>query len=390
MAARSSRDVESPLVPVPEEPTIRHKVYELFEEPGSSRAACCTVTFIVICIILSTISFCAETVPTLNGKYATTFYFLEIFFVTVFSIEYVTRLWASVPEKMTLQKFVFDPMNMIDVLSILPFFIDLLLLYIAKETEFSVDLRVLRALRLMRVFKIGRYSTQLQLIGGAMSRSMGSLFMLGLCMIFALIIFSTMIFLVERGTWDESMVCYVRLGDRAGSLGGLCSPFQSIPEASWWAITTMTTVGYGDTYPITNWGRFVGGLTMIIGILCVALPTTVLGVQFSDAFAAVTEEKAISDLKEKFPEKEQVTLELKAGVAHLEELQARLVVLLPEIERQLLKVTADDKSRNVAVKASFSHLSDSSVQAMSNAKNFLTATLPEPFGGSSINATPRA
>merc|ERR1719235_191142 len=280
---------------------------------------------------------------------------------------------------MTFQKFVLDPMNIVDILSIAPFFIDLLLVYLNKGQGSNVDLRVLRALRLMRVFKIGRYSTQLKLISAAMARSMGSLVMLGLCMIFALIIFSTMIFLVERGTWDESMGSYVRLGDRAGSLGGLCSPFQSIPEASWWAITTMTTVGYGDTYPITNWGRFVGGLTMIIGILCVALPTTVLGVQFSDAFAAVTEEKAISDLKEKFPERDQVTLELKAGLAHLEELQTKLVTLLPEIERQLLKVTADDKSRNVAVKASFSHLSDSSVQAMSNAQTFLKAAIPEPF-----------
>merc|ERR1719159_159088 len=172
------------------------------------------------------------------------------------------------------------------------------------------------------------------------------------------------------------MGCYVRLGDRAGVLAGLCSPFQSIPEASWWAITTMTTVGYGDTYPITNWGRFIGGLTMIIGILCVALPTTVLGVQFSDAFAAVTEEKAISDLKEKFPEREQVTLELKAGVAHLEELQSKLATLLPEGGLQLMNIWGEDKSRNIAVKASFSHLSDSSVQAMSNAKTFLTAALP--------------
>merc|ERR1719171_180544 len=280
---------------------------------------------------------------------------------------------------MTAQKFIFDPMNMIDILSILPFFVDLFIMYVLKDSAINVDLRVLRALRLMRVFKIGRYSTQLKLISAAMARSMGSLVMLGLCMIFALIIFSTMIFLVERGTWNDSMACYVRLGDRAGSLAGLCSPFQSIPEASWWAITTMTTVGYGDVFPITNGGRLIGGLTMIIGILCVALPTTVLGVQFSDAFAAVTEEKAISDLKEKFPEKDQVTMELKAGLAHLEELQGKLVTLLPEIERQLLKVTEGDKSRNIAVKASFSHLSDSSVQAMSNAKTFLTAALPGPF-----------
>merc|ERR1719265_1605512 len=109
------------------------------------------VSFIVICIIASTISFCTETIPSLGGgKHEKIFWYLEIFFITVFTIEYICRLWASVPEKMSLQKFVFDPMNMIDVLSILPFFIDPAFMYLAKESEFKVDLRVLRALRLMR------------------------------------------------------------------------------------------------------------------------------------------------------------------------------------------------------------------------------------------------
>merc|ERR1719235_1729936 len=236
---------------------------------------------------------------------------------------------------MTFQKFVLDPMNIVDILSIAPFFIDLLLVYLNKGQGSNVDLRVLRALRLMRVFKIGRYSTQLKLISAAMARSMGSLVMLGLCMIFALIIFSTMIFLVERGTWDESSACYVRLGDRTGSLGGLCSPFQSIPEAAWWAITTMTTVGYGDTYPITNWGRLVGALTMIIGILCVALPTTILGVQFSDNYGKVTEQKARDDLKLAFPDKASIREEMVAGMERLEELQKGLAELLPQVEKQL-------------------------------------------------------
>merc|ERR1719271_789007 len=191
---------------------------------------------------------------------------------------------------MTWQQFMFQPLNLIDILSILPFFIDLFVIYYMHESSYDLDLRFLRSLRLLRVFKIGRHSSQLSLIGGAMIQSLGSLFMLALCLIFALVIFSTLIFIIERGVWDESQGCYIRTGPRAGSLDGICSPFEPIPVAAWRAITTMTTVGYGDTYPITNGGRFIGGLTMIIGILCVALPTTVLGVQFSDAFAQVTEE----------------------------------------------------------------------------------------------------
>jgi len=361
-----------------QEPTTQHKVYELFEEPDSSRAAFYTVFFIIGCIIASTITFCLETVPTME-KHHQVFFFLEIFFVTVFSIEYICRFWASVPEKMSAAKFFFSPLNLIDILSIAPFFIGLITTYLVKGDAMDLDLRVLRALRLVRIFKIGRYSSQLKLIAGAMERSMASLIMLALCMVFALIIFSTLIFLVERGVWDPKQGCYIRTGDRMGSLDGLCSPFQSIPEACWWAITTMTTVGYGDTYPITDGGRIVGGLTMVIGILCVALPTTVLGVQFSDSFAEVTEEKEIHDLKARLPQKEGIRAELVKGLDHLDELHAELVKLLPEIEQQLLKVTSENKPRSSAVKASFGHLSDSTAQSVQNCKSFLRSTLPADF-----------
>lgn len=297
--------------------------------------------------------------------------------MTVFTIEYIARFWASVPEKMSATQFMFSPLNLIDILSIAPFFIGLVMLHVFKDKHYlDWDLRVLRALRLVRVFKIGRYSAQLKLIAGAMQRSMASLVMLALCMVFALIIFSTLIFLVERGVWDPKQGCYIRTGAHMGSLDGLCSPFQSIPEACWWAITTMTTVGYGDTYPITNGGRVIGGLTMVIGILCVALPTTVLGVQFSDSFAQVTEEKEILDLKAKLPRKEEIRSELVKGMSHLDELHAELVKLLPEIEQQLLKVTAENKGRNQAVKASFGHLSDSTMQSVQNCKKFLRSTMP--------------
>merc|ERR1719313_2070734 len=208
---------------------------------------------------------------------------------------------------------------------------------------------------------------------------MASLVMLALCMVFALIIFSTLIFLVERGVWDPKQGCYIRTGAHMGSLDGLCSPFQSIPEACWWAITTMTTVGYGDTYPITNGGRVIGGLTMVIGILCVALPTTVLGVQFSDSFAQVTEEKEVLDLKAKLPEKEGLRNELTKGLNHLDELHLQLVKLMPEIEQQLLKVTQENRARHDVVKASFGHLSESTGQSVQNCKNFLRSTLPANF-----------
>jgi hypothetical protein len=359
--------------------TLKHKVYLLFEDPHSSWAAFIMVTFILLCIVASSIAFCLETVPELQ-MHQELFLRLEVFFVTVFTIEYVSRFWSSVPDKMTWQQFMFAPLNVIDILSILPFFVDLFVIYYLKTDQtYDLDLRFLRALRLLRVFKIGRHSSQLSLIGGAMIQSLGSLFMLALCLVFALVIFSTLIFIVERGVWDEGQGCYIRTGQRAGSLDGVCSPFESIPVAAWWAITTMTTVGYGDTYPITNAGRAIGGLTMIIGILCVALPTTILGVQFSDNYGRVTEQKARDDLKLAFPDKESIRAEMQAGMRRLEEIQAHLQDLLPVVEKQLLIVTKDleDKSQYKAVESSFSKLSESALKAADNSKRLLKATLPE-------------
>lgn len=364
----------------PQEPTLRHKVYELFEEPDSSRAAFCVVFFIIICIIASTIAFCLETIPSMD-THREVFFAFEVFFVAVFTIEYIVRFWATVPEKMSFVGFLFSPLNVIDLLSVAPFYVTLILHYTARDQEryFDFDFRVLRALRLVRIFKVGRYSTQLKLIAGAMERSMASLVMLGLCMVFALIIFSTLIFLVERGTWDPKQACYIRTGPRTGSFDGTCSPFQSIPEASWWAITTMTTVGYGDTFPVTTGGRVVGGMTMVVGILCVALPTTVLGVQFSDSFAKVSEEKEIQDLKARLPEAQEVRNELVKGMDYLDELHHTLNKLMPEIEQQLLKVTQNNQARQGVIKASFGRLSDATGQSVQNCKTFLKSTLPARF-----------
>lgn len=383
--ATEARDAESgrpehveALLEKDEDHTLKHKVWLVFEDPHSSWLAFAVVTFILLCIVASSIAFCLETVPQMQ-MHMDLFLKLEIFFVTVFTIEYVLRFWSSVPEKMTWQEFFFAPLNMIDILSIVPFFLDLIVIYYLKTETWGVDLRFLRSLRLLRVFKIGRHSSQLSLIGGAMIQSLGSLFMLALCLVFALVIFSTLIFIVERGVWDDSQGCYIRTGPRAGALDGVCSPFESIPVAAWWAITTMTTVGYGDTYPITNWGRLVGALTMIIGILCVALPTTILGVQFSDNYGRVTEQKARDDLKMAFPDQESIRREMVAGMERLEELQRHVQDLLPIVEKQLLIVTKelDDQSQYKAVESSFSKLSASAVQAVENSKRLIKATLPE-------------
>merc|ERR1719379_29527 len=93
-----------------------------------------------------------------------------------------------------------------------------------------------------------------------------------------MVIFSVIIWLVEQGTWNPGRQCYARNGE---AFFNGCSPFESVVVGFWWSLTTMTTVGYGDTFPLTPLGKLIGGIAMLAGIFCVALPTGILCAEFS-------------------------------------------------------------------------------------------------------------
>merc|ERR1712151_205762 len=93
-------------------------------------------------------------------------------------------------------------------------------------------------------------------------------------------VFASLIWYLERGSFDPNVGCFVRFGER------MCSPFQSIPDCFYWAVTTMTTVGYGDMVPTTPGGRSVAVLAMIAGVMVIAMPVSILGANFKDTYAA--------------------------------------------------------------------------------------------------------
>lgn len=261
---------------------FRFKMYLVLEEPRSSVIALIVNFFLSLCIIGSTIIFAIETVPS-EEQYQSVWWNFEIFFVSIFICEYLLRLWAR---RVSLLVFVTRPMNIIDLLAVLPFFLELTVLY----TGGYLDMRFLRSIRLLRLFKFGRHSTQLQLITGGLKKSIWPLALVFLMLALALVMFGTAMFMVERGSWDQDKKCYVRTD-------GMCSPFESIPKSFWWGIATLTTVGYGDVYPITVQGRLVAAVAMIAGIVCVALPTTVLGVQFSEAYGDLKAQMEMDGLR---------------------------------------------------------------------------------------------
>merc|ERR1712203_1151745 len=132
------------------------------------------------------------------------------------------------------------------------------------DTDHAPDMRVLRVFRLMRIFKLGRHSSDLNFIFSGLAQARVAFMLLGFLMFLALIFFSFLLYTFEKGTWDEKLECYKRL-DEVHYTG--CSPFQSVPMAFWWGITTLTTVGYGDAFPLTAQGRFIAGFCMLCGLL---------------------------------------------------------------------------------------------------------------------------
>ena len=189
------------------------------------------------------------------------FQYFEFFSVTIFTLEYVARLWSCVDEnslkKTNLKKrisYVLSFSAIVDLLAILPSLIALIYP--------TVDLRFIRALRIIRLLKFSRYSNSINSLLSVIwnqRRSFGAAYFI---LFIALIISSSGMYLVEKNVQPEK--------------------FGSIPQAMWWAIVTLTSVGYGDVTPITSLGKIFGSIIIILGILTVALPSGILAAAFTD------------------------------------------------------------------------------------------------------------
>ncbi|XP_060079419.1 potassium voltage-gated channel subfamily A member 1-like [Ylistrum balloti] len=270
---------ESPLLP---KQPFQRKVWELFEYPDSSLAARVLAIFSVIVILISVTTFCVETLPQFHGSecidvladssvnsskvvikkvpnFQHPLYIIEAICICWFSIELVLRFISS-PSK---RSFLKDIINWIDFASIMPFYFSMGLYLISKECGQSKSgvLSVLRVLRVSRILKLSKHSVGLQILGKTMQTSISELVMFALFLGIGIIISSGAIFYAELPEPNTH--------------------FKSIPDAFWWAIVSMTTVGYGDMYPRGTWGKLVGGMTVVCGILSIALPVPVIVANFN-------------------------------------------------------------------------------------------------------------
>lgn len=241
--------------------SLRQRVHDILEYGSDFDPVAKTInTFLVALIVLNVIAFAAGTVPHINKKYGTALDVFNVVSVLIFTIEYILRLWSCVevpllhalPAWRARLNFAARPLLIIDLLAIAPFYLSFL---------FSIDLRVLRVLRLFRFLKLARYSPGLVALGRVVSNERRALYGALLVMVTLLIFASTGIYFIERDAQPEA--------------------FGSIPAAAWWALATLTTVGYGDVVPVTHWGKVFGGLMMVFGLGMFALPIGILATGFS-------------------------------------------------------------------------------------------------------------
>jgi voltage-gated potassium channel len=239
----------------------RREVHDILEVGGSAHPAGRVVNaFIVILILLNAAAFAAETVDHLADRYGRYFDAFNVFSVAIFTIEYVLRIWSAVEIPMLSRmkpwqarlRFAFRPIMLIDLMAILPFYLQFLI---------PIDLRMLRVLRLFRLLMLVRYSPALQTLGRVLAEEYRALLGALLVMLVLLLFSSTAIYFLERDAQPDI--------------------FGSIPASTWWAISTLTTVGYGDAVPATPWGRVVGGIVMLLGVGMFALPIAIIAAGFS-------------------------------------------------------------------------------------------------------------
>lgn len=240
---------------------ITKRAYEILEGTTNDKITRTFQIFIISLISVNVLVVIIETEESVLDEYGYFFTPFEIFSIIVFTAEYSGRLIVCKlnpkyqKTRFALIRFIFTPMMLVDLAAILPFFLP----FVVADVRF---IRIIRLLRLFRLFKLARYSDSMQTLADVFKAKAGDLAVAFFILFIVLIFASSLMYYAENKAQPEV--------------------FSSIPASMWWGVITLTTIGYGDTYPITDLGKVVAAGVAILGIAVYAIPTGIMASAFTE------------------------------------------------------------------------------------------------------------
>ena len=247
---------------IPKLDTVRSRMFELLNPATfGDQTSRLWDQFFSVLILLNVVAVTLESVEALHEKYDQIFHYFELFSILIFTVEYSLRVWVA-PLKyengvtasyIARMKYVFSVNGIIDLLSIIPFYLQFMLP--------GLDLRILRTLRLLRILKLSTYNSALSDLIEAIREERRSFIAAGYIFVVMFIIASSLIYFAEHQQHPTH--------------------FNSIPDSMYWALITLTTVGYGDVTPVTALGKLISVISAMGGVIVVALLTGIIASSFS-------------------------------------------------------------------------------------------------------------
>ncbi len=246
--------------------SLRRRLYEVLERARDDDPLSSAVDIAIICVIVvNAVAIIVETLPWVTPGLARALRGLEVASVALFTVEYLLRLWTARYRRPAqggvagALRFAVSPAGLIDLLAIIPFYLPFLV---------GVDLRIVRVLRIarfLRLLKLGRYIRSVALFGKVLRDRRDELLITVMMTALLLLVASILMYYIEGDAQSDK--------------------FPNILSSLWWAVVTLTTIGYGDVVPVTGWGRLLSGLVAVMGIGLVAVPTGIVSSGFIEELA---------------------------------------------------------------------------------------------------------
>ncbi|CAH1759796.1 12890_t:CDS:2 [Entrophospora sp. SA101] len=328
---------------------LQNKFHYFFEEPRSTLAIAFSILS-VASVIATVVAICVQSYTTIPAFDPRWWLPIDLAIALVFTLEYFGRLYASLNKF----KFLYRPSNVVDFLSVLPFYLQFINILGSRAESLLRVFRIIRLLKILRIIHVTRVSIGIGITAKVFKKSMHQILMVSLYLLIALLVSSTIMYDFEHGELLEpTTLTWYRYNGNDTEI----SPFQSIIGTFWWSIATLTTTGYGDAVPITASGRIIAGATMICGILVIALLTSIIGSNFVSEWEnhkrAKLKQRPIADILKgaEISKKKKIRMLQKQNGIMLEtitEIQDKLLDLNPSYPK--LKKDSDQNKNSNEVK----------------------------------------